>query len=524
MYGSQVTSDFDLSGVVSNFPSLLDWGRSAFQTRLHNESTADVSEIKRRQLPLLALRQDSQLCEKWTTQLICLQKITPDVNECLKPQDDLFNETTTQIFWSPSSYASFLNKQSIVVNSLVFWKTIVIPFFAVLLPLLTLILPYFLLHYIGRGVSVSTYITQIRRILVNQMSVPTMLRSKGDHDSLGYVLESLFVALTLGAFGSGIWNQLTSALHLRKIWWSLEARGAAVLQALATARSLCDDMMNRAAFRHLAAEGDAALKMAEMVVGADAISTFGAFLDTGASGVRAVCEWIGKVDVYVTLASGKYGHICVPQIAAETETKIKTKPIFAIKQVRHPLIKTCISNNLHDASHVILTGPNRGGKSTFCKAVGLSAIFAQTWGFACADAMKWTPFAEIHSALETNGRIGFNSTFEAEIEFAKEVLNAAKRGTPLLVMMDEIFHSTNAVDGVAASKVFLSQLYEISGSVSILSTHYSELAKIYENQADARQLMATSDDGVITYHYKVIHGISDTSSVMEILREKGLTE
>ena len=139
--------------------------------------------------------------------------------------------------------------------------------------------------------------------------------------------------------------------------------------------------------------------------------------------------------------------------------------------------------------------------------------------------MTWTPFRKIHSALETNGRLGFNSTFEAEIEFAKTVLTSTSNtaDVPVLVMMDEIFHSTNAVDGVAASKVFLQQLYSASETVSLLSTHYRELTTEFKDVVAARQLDATEDvAGVLTYSYKVIPGVSDKSSVMEILREKGL--
>jgi DNA mismatch repair ATPase MutS len=363
--------------------------------------------------------------------------------------------------------------------------------------------------------------SQIRRILVQQMSIPTFLKAKGDTDKVGYVLESVFVALTLGAFASGIWTQITSALHLRSIWWTLEERGTAVLHTLSVARSICDDMERGGrAFRHLAAEGLSALRTAAAAVGNNAISTFGTLLNQGANGIRTVCDWLGKVDVYVTLASGRYGPICVPRAFAQGHSNL------VIQGAKHPLVSGCVANDFGSAKpHVILTGPNRGGKSTYCKSVGLAVIFAQTWGFACASRMTWTPFRKIHSALETNGRLGFNSTFEAEIEFAKTVLNSASNtaDVPVLVMMDEIFHSTNAVDGVAASKVFLQQLYSAPETVSLLSTHYRELTTEFKDVVAARQLDATEDvAGVLTYSYKVVPGVSDKSSVMEILREKGL--
>ena len=521
MYGSQVLSDFDLSGVAAQFPSILPWGKRVFQTQLLNP-VAEIAKIRARQLPLLALKQNPALAEKWKSALSSLTKVAPAVDACCKPVDKLTDESVNQIFWSPTSHGAFLNTHSTVVGGLVFWKTLVVPFFAVILPLLTVILPFFLLQYMGRGVSVSSYMNQIRRILVQQMSIPTFLKAKGDTDKVGYVLESVFVALTLGAFASGIWTQITSALHLRSIWWLLEERGSAVLQTLSVARALCSDMKQGGrAFRRLAAEGLSALNTAAAAVGDDAISTFGTLLNQGAQGIHAITGWLGKVDVYVTLASGGYGSICVPRASTQSSSLLR------IHGARHPLVSDCVTNDFGSAKpHVILTGPNRGGKSTYCKSVGLAVIFAQTWGFACASRMTWTPFRKIHSALETNGRLGFNSTFEAEIEFAKTVLTSTSNTAevPVLVMMDEIFHSTNAVDGVAASKVFLQQLYAAAPtSVSLLSTHYRELAAEFKDAVAARQLDATEDTaGVLTYSYKVVPGVSDKSSVMEILREKGL--
>jgi len=521
MYGSQVLSDFDLSGVAAQFPSILPWGKRVFQTQLLNP-VAEIAEIRARQLPLLALKQNPALAEKWKSALSSLAKVAPAVDSCCEPVDKLTDESVNQIFWSPTSHGAFLNTHSTIVGGLVFWKTLVVPFFAVILPLLTVILPFFLLQYIGRGVSVSAYMNQIRRILVQQMSIPTFLKAKGESDKVGYVLESVFVALTLGAFASGIWTQITSALHLRSIWWLLEERGAAVLQTLSIARTLCADMKQGGrAFRRLAAEGLSALSTAAAAVGDDAISTFGTLLNQGAQGIQAITEWLGKVDVYVTLASGDYGPICVPR------TSTQSSPLLRIHGARHPLVSDCVTNDFGSTKpHVILTGPNRGGKSTYCKSVGLAVLFAQTWGFACASRMAWTPFRKIHSALETNGRLGFNSTFEAEIEFAKTVLTSTSNtaDVPVLVMMDEIFHSTNAVDGVAASKVFLKQLYTAAPTtVSLLSTHYRELTTEFKDAVAARQLDATEDTtGTLTYSYKVVPGVSDKSSVMEILREKGL--
>jgi DNA mismatch repair ATPase MutS len=135
--------------------------------------------------------------------------------------------------------------------------------------------------------------------------------------------------------------------------------------------------------------------------------------------------------------------------------------------------------------------------------------------------MSWSPFSTLYTALETNGVLGNMSKFESEIEFAKTVLATQDR---CFVMMDEIFHSTNATDGVAASTVFLKQLYERTNVVSLISTHYKELATLFGGKtANVFQMVANEQPGgKLKYTYKLAPGISETSSVMEILAERGL--
>ena len=160
--------------------------------------------------------------------------------------------------------------------------------------------------------------------------------------------------------------------------------------------------------------------------------------------------------------------------------------------------------------------------------MGLAILTAQTWGFAWASAMTLAPFAFLETALKTRDELGSLSLFEAEIEFAKSVLASAAEGAPIFVMMDEIFHSTNAHDGVAASQLFLQKLYAFPNVSSIISTHYSTLVERFQTSHPTSVLpwcMEAIEDettGLLTYTYKVLPGISDKSSVLEILQERGL--
>jgi DNA mismatch repair ATPase MutS len=104
-------------------------------------------------------------------------------------------------------------------------------------------------------------------------------------------------------------------------------------------------------------------------------------------------------------------------------------------------------------------------------------------------------------------------------------------GPTTFLMMDEIFHGTNAHDGVEASQVFLDDLYtsENAKLFSVVSTHYMGLPARYgpSGTGVAQTLcMDAATDPVdpdrIVYTYCLKEGINELSSVREILRERGL--
>jgi hypothetical protein len=460
----------------------------------------------------LALYNEKDACKSIQSEL---ERIKPDiVDDVVNTSDSRISEMVSQVLWKPGSFGSFLNSSPLVLNTLIAWKTLVLPGFAILMPLLAIIIPFFVLKFYSRGLEINEYLEHIKAVILKQISIPQILKSRHVDDKLGFIFESLFVGLTLAMFISSLWNQITASIHLRNIWSDIAERGSE-LQTLRQSGVRIVEILKslpikkQRALRYVLEGGEAALKACAHIADLDAVSTFGTVWNDN-SGILQLKAWISRIDVITSIVNLE--GICFPRCSATGLT---------LQGVHHPTVKTCIPNNLTCLpAHTLLTGPNRGGKSTFCKAVGLAILTAQSWGFAWARSMSWEPFQGILTALEPCGKLGVASTFEAEIEFAKSVLAAEER--PLFVIMDEIFHSTNAGDGVAASKVFMDRLYAQSGVISIISTHYKELATTFSAAQTLQMLTHTGAEGRLDYTYTVVPGISDKSSVMEILEERGL--
>jgi DNA mismatch repair protein MutS len=238
--------------------------------------------------------------------------------------------------------------------------------------------------------------------------------------------------------------------------------------------------------------------------------------------VREILAFAGHLDMLACLATAK--RTCF----------VKESDSLSLTDLYHPgvprkervynsvTMAADISGSLHQ--NVLLTGPNRGGKSTLLKAIGVAVLMSHTVGIVFAREARIPRFANIITALAPADVVGKLSLFEAEIEFAKDVKE--RLGPLTFLMMDEIFHGTNAHDGVEASQVFLDQLYDpkVRGLFSIVSTHYMNLPERYKEVQHLCMDAAINpnDPDRLVYTYKVREGVNRFSSVREILRERGL--
>jgi hypothetical protein len=375
------------------------------------------------------------------------------------------------------------------------------------MPIVALVLPWVLLQLTSVDISMEQYLERMRGVLLQQITIPTILKSRGDQDVIGFLLERLFIGITLVTFISGIWNQISPALHLRSIWFTLEDQGMSILKSLEglVAIRACIPQRGMTSIR---VQIDDILDHVGYLQTYGGVATYAHFYKDKTY-LQKIIALYSKLDVLVTLA--ERDDICFPRYVKDLR--------FDISGAVHPIVSSCVSNN-YSSRNALLTGPNRGGKSTFCKALGLAVLTAQSWGFAWASQMTLSPFTQTRIALTPAPSLGVCSTFEAEIDFAKSV-HAADTGY-VFVMMDEIFHSTNAHDGVQASRIFLSQLYKKPNCISLISTHYHELATEFGTTVAPLCMNATQDGVKLAYTYKVSTGISNLSSVLEILEERGL--
>ena len=162
-----------------------------------------------------------------------------------------------------------------------------------------------------------------------------------------------------------------------------------------------------------------------------------------------------------------------------------------IDKGRHPLVEEEVTQGGHDYTPLclevssgvtLITGPNMGGKTASLKTTGLLVAMAQYGLMVPASSMEFRPrqFVRAHLAAAEIPR-GL-SAFAGEVVFLRDVIEGSDGDG--LILVDEIAHGTNPVEGAGVARAVLEYLNQ-KPTITVVTTHYPSLAQL-ENIAHLR--------------------------------------
>lgn len=209
-------------------------------------------------------------------------------------------------------------------------------------------------------------------------------------------------------------------------------------------------------------------------------------------------------------------------------------PTLEMERVVHPCVprSAAVANDwLLRGQHALLTGPNAGGKSTLMKAALCCVLLAQTLTIApCQASCRLTPFSNVSSHMNIVDTTGFESLFQAELSRAHGALVACRRCScqgngKTLVVMDEMFSSTNPIEGLAASAACASALADPAlRTLCIISTHHLYLCRLLAGRFRPFGMPVELDPdtgSVVRYPYRVAKGVCRQFVALELLARAG---
>jgi DNA mismatch repair ATPase MutS len=180
-----------------------------------------------------------------------------------------------------------------------------------------------------------------------------------------------------------------------------------------------------------------------------------------------------------------------------------------------------------DAQNAIITSPNSSGKSILIKAIMVNLIMAQTMGLCASSSAIITPFTFINTQINVPDSTGYESLFEAEMHRCKYNLDSLEKLDQKgfsLIIMDEIFNSTNPVEAISGAFAVCKRMSNYKTNMLIFTTHFNYLTKLAKEPtcSFANYRMETIvDDEDIKFTYKLEKGVNKHLLALELLRKSG---
>lgn len=240
-------------------------------------------------------------------------------------------------------------------------------------------------------------------------------------------------------------------------------------------------------------------------------------------------SFLGEIDVYVSLTSQYKIHQNKQNKYSFSEYKIGKKPILKVDGIWHPILSEPKLNSISINKNLLITGPNKSGKSTFIKGLAINILLSQTFGISSSSLMILTPFQVIDSYLNIMDNVGYESLFEAEMIRAKKYLNLIKqKDKKSFIIMDEIFTSTNFVEGYSSAYAIIKKLCEYDNNLSIITTHFTGL-RCLEKDTDNRIknykfIIKKGKNNKLIYPYILFEGFSKQYIALELLKNNKFDE
>ena len=230
--------------------------------------------------------------------------------------------------------------------------------------------------------------------------------------------------------------------------------------------------------------------------------------------VMTCYDYISILDNHYSIAMYQHTltHYCYPKINHNING-------LQMKSIIHPLLdeENAIANTIDISNHILLTGSNGSGKSTFMKAVALNLILAQSIQTATAHSFIYQPGYVMTSMANADDVLSGDSYFMSELKSIRRLFNT-HQCNKIYCFIDEIFKGTNTTERIAASESVLSYLDNQKAYQVIAATHDVELSTLLENTYNNYHFNESIQENSIFFDYKIKPGKANTRNAIELLR------
>lgn len=493
----------------------------------------DVQILEKR-VALLKELQKNESFKKIGTHLNTIKAFEKDVFWLYSIRDQEELQTLLQMVYFKSWVFKTLNSSNMALYSYNIHRIIISPLIGILSPLIYIILPYLIIRLkFGFNMGIVTYI----RLMVEMLS-------SFEFNTAG-ALRLVYMLFTIIFYFQGLFTSFEVSRSCYKVSSIITSK----IGSVKSFQEGVDSMKKLYPIDKLIEFLPLKMSVPNSITQQNATSNqcplnFSLFKNFGESlrCYNTIGNKDGKLDnidhmfaeswIYDTMLSiitlVENPGYCFPSYIPSNVSNVQVK--LDVVGIWHPFLNhsTVVKNDIElGYNNMLLTGPNAGGKSTVLKAVLLTALMSQTICIAPAHSVIMTPFAYINSQINVPDSKGHASLFQAEMFRVKRQFDVLKRkeyiGKPCLLICDEMFSSTNPVEGIAGSYAIATYMAKLTNLISVISTHYIYLTKLQKKCKRFKnyKVEVVIDANTITYPYVLLPGVSRQYVALELMKQHG---
>ena len=523
----ELVDTIDPSGVPlyqSTFAPTTDPGKTILK-QIPNYYTSDVAFLKDTQTFLKTYHTDTT---KPQADLVGLLELWNEMKN-----DTGFKDKYHYVDWS---YWEYLNKSETFLQIMSMYS-LASPFLSMIVPLIILIVPFFVIKAKGLDISMSEY-TEVLKVIASNHAIGKLCTN---FNSVPFD-QKMYLLLSAGFYVFSIYQNFLTCARFYKNMKHIHT-------------SLCKV---RSYITHTT---DA---MNELLEYTRPLQSYTLFNDSIQQNIRVLNEYKTKLEnikgdqltyrniqqigqllkyfyemyeseeynVAFSYSFGFHGfienmnglitNIKDKKIAFATYQK-KKKTTFKKAYYAALIHGKPIKNDIKLDKNLIITGPNASGKTTTLKTALINVILTQQFGCGFYKSGNMMPYQHIHCYLNIPDTSGRDSLFQAEARRCKDIIDVIKANKKdrHFCVFDELYSGTNPDEAVMSANAFMEYLVKFENVKCILTTHFIAVCKKLSShpRIENYKMETTPTGDSFNYTYVLKKGISEVRGGIKVLHD-----
>lgn len=422
------------------------------------------------------------------------------------------------------------------------------PILSLALPLVLLVVPFFLLKYRGIDISFTSYASSLKNIIKHH----ALGRLFGEFGTGGWD-KRVYLIMSAVFYIMQIYQNVCACIRFQRNMYAIHetlgiikrhleshtsymSRLRGKMAACATYAPFDQMVENRVSTAQRLAEKLSHIKPHSLQPGA--LGQIGTVMSTfykirKDSDVNELIEQSFSMYSYMKTMYGVQsrldkGEINTFSFGKRTSMKDAIYPPMLINSAS----TTPVPNSFSLKKHQIITGPNASGKTTLLKTILSNTILCQQFGAGCFSKASISPYSHYHCYLNIPDTAGRDSLFQAEARRCIDILRDIEKNKSgrHLCVFDELYSGTNPYEATACGTAFLRHLGAKRNVNFALTTHYTRLCKTLSKHSNVENIHMECIpvyDGAkdpshpvdFTYSFRKRDGISSHRGGIKVLRD-----